>query len=68
MLHFLDEKFGLDSSANPGVLRAAPSTPAAAAAAAGSDGAAAKPLYIQLEEMLQEGGLMLPLAAAATAT
>ncbi|CDI78803.1 DNA primase, large subunit, putative [Eimeria praecox] len=70
VLHFLDEKFGLDSSTNPAVLRAAPSTPAAAAAAAAAanDAAAAKPLYIQLEEMLQEGGLMLPLAAAATAT
>ncbi|CDJ59207.1 DNA primase, large subunit, putative [Eimeria maxima] len=69
VLHFLDEKFGLDSSTNPSVLRAASSTPAAAAVAAGNDaGAGAKPLYIQLEEMLQEGGLMLPLAAAATAT
>ncbi|KAL8441922.1 hypothetical protein Emag_006800 [Eimeria magna] len=72
VLHFLDEKYGLDSSTNPAVLRSSNAAPAAAAAAAaaanGAAAAAAKPLYIQLEEMLQEGGLMLPPAAAATAT
>ncbi|KAL8427751.1 hypothetical protein Efla_004083 [Eimeria flavescens] len=73
VLHFLDEKFGLDSSTNPSVLRSSNAVPAAAAAAAGNGGpaaatAAAKPLYLQLEEMLQEGGLMLPPATAATAT
>ncbi|KAL8431858.1 hypothetical protein ACSSS7_004987 [Eimeria intestinalis] len=73
VLHFLDEKFGLDSSTNPAVLRTSSNaTPAAAAAAAAAvngaaSAAAAKPLYVQLEEMLQEGGLMLPPAVAATA-
>ena len=75
MLHFLDEKFGLDSSTNPAVLRSISTVPAAVATAAAANGAAAttaaatgKPLYVQLEEMLQEGGLMLPAATAAAAT
>ncbi|OEH74599.1 hypothetical protein cyc_00411 [Cyclospora cayetanensis] len=68
VLHFLDEKFGLDSSTNPALLRSTPGTPAAAAGAVAPTATPTKPLYVQLEEMLQEGGLMLPPAASATAT
>lgn len=66
-LHFIDEKFGLDSSVNPAVLKNAASsaTPAVVAVATGTSSSLRKPLWAELEAILLEGGLMLPRNAAA---